>query len=639
MAYHRSYKNNIILIFRINSSNFILLFKQNDSLIIYYLNRDCLLIKHKISIQPPPLALLPIYNENEFVQNSSATLTIGQADLRYLKLAGGIENGAVVFSSGLSSTNPINLANGTAALPSLTFSSDPNLGVYRIGADDLGFSTNGVLRLDLSTTALTSTLPYLGQNGAAANPSLSFSADSTMGIYRIGANDLGFAIGGVLKFDISSTALTSVLPLYLPNGTVSAPSLTFTSDTSNNTGFYRIGEDDLGLATGGIINNENIYAQPQSYSGMSLIVYYPFRNSLLTDVVSGFNLTNNNVVTSATVTDSTQGITLYNAANFVRASSQSLSVNISGNALATAINGNQVSFSFWFYTTLAGNTGDLITLSNSTYGTSVGTSGGRVLIFFNGAGNLDVLFDLNAQATYLEFRYPVNQSQWYHVVITCGPSGSQLFIDSILVTPTYITGNSSTAWQAQPSFVGLYLGCRGATQFADGALKHVAIGNTILTAAMVQNLYLTQVAEVLNLTNSMHGYIGDTDTGLLRQKNDTLALCSAGQTKLRSSTTGITLLNKSETNATATVVLNDQNYQVLLSAASAVAVTLPLSTSGLYSGKQYVLVKVSSTASGAVTISTLSGDTINGSLTSISLTNQYDRIELSCDGANNWWIL
>lgn len=45
--------------------------------------------------------------------------------------------------SSLAATSTVYLANGTAALPSMTFTSDPNLGVFRAGADLLGFATAG----------------------------------------------------------------------------------------------------------------------------------------------------------------------------------------------------------------------------------------------------------------------------------------------------------------------------------------------------------------------------------------------------------------------------------------------------------------------------------------------------------------
>ncbi len=197
---------------------------------------------------------------------------------------------------------------GTASFPSIAFSSDTNTGIYSIGADQIGISTGGTLRLTFSTTALTSTLPYVAPTGAAATPAFTFtgatntgvyaasatavgiSADgavsavfdtgqalflagsaaspgisfltsTNMGLYRIGSDDLGIATSGTLKLTINATALTSTLPYYAPNGSASAPSFTFTNDT--NTGLYYTGTaDTLALTTGGTarmtINTANI---------------------------------------------------------------------------------------------------------------------------------------------------------------------------------------------------------------------------------------------------------------------------------------------------------------------------------------------------------------------------------------------
>jgi len=48
-------------------------------------------------------------------------------------------------------------SNGTVSLPYYSFTSDPNTGMYRVGADQLGWAVNGVKGLDLSTTGLTVT--------------------------------------------------------------------------------------------------------------------------------------------------------------------------------------------------------------------------------------------------------------------------------------------------------------------------------------------------------------------------------------------------------------------------------------------------------------------------------------------------
>jgi hypothetical protein len=68
--------------------------------------------------------------------------------------------------------------NGTVLLPYYSFSADPNSGMYRIGADNIGWSVNGVKGLDLSTTGLTvtGTLDVGGDTSAGDNAAMGYTS-------------------------------------------------------------------------------------------------------------------------------------------------------------------------------------------------------------------------------------------------------------------------------------------------------------------------------------------------------------------------------------------------------------------------------------------------------------------------------
>lgn len=171
---------------------------------------------------------------------------------------------------------------GSAALPSHSFIADPNTGVYSVSADDLGFSTGGTLRLDISTSAVTSTLPWRGQDGAVGAPSLSFSSDTDNGFYRSAADTWNAAVGGVRvtrflssgasnvsftvyggdgtnssgAFVVNNTAASATLFEILgagqaagSDGTAGAPGFSFISDL--DTGFYHVAANQPGVAAGG----------------------------------------------------------------------------------------------------------------------------------------------------------------------------------------------------------------------------------------------------------------------------------------------------------------------------------------------------------------------------------------------------
>lgn len=97
----------------------------------------------------------------------------------------------------------VSLPDGTVAAPSLRFASDPDNGIYRQGADIMGFSKS----IDVNNRVLFAT------DGSASSPSISWRGDPDMGIYRITTNHIGFATGGSLKFDINGLDIRHVLPI------------------------------------------------------------------------------------------------------------------------------------------------------------------------------------------------------------------------------------------------------------------------------------------------------------------------------------------------------------------------------------------------------------------------------------------
>jgi hypothetical protein len=94
--------------------------------------------------------------------------------------------------------------DGTADAPSIAFESDGGNGFYLAGTDSIGASTNGVNRLTLSTTAFTSTLPFVAPLGAAATPSLAFTGDPNTGIYSPGADQLAISTNGVERINVEA---------------------------------------------------------------------------------------------------------------------------------------------------------------------------------------------------------------------------------------------------------------------------------------------------------------------------------------------------------------------------------------------------------------------------------------------------
>lgn len=143
--------------------------------------------------------------------------------------------------------------DGTANAPAMSFAQDTALGSYRIGGSNQGFAASGTLRWDYNATRINlapgyrlqfNNGPFLAESlgaltlgnaslrlthGTAANPSRSYSVESSLGSYRLGLSQEAFAAGGVLRWDYNTTRLNLASGYTLQFG--SGPTLT---DSTNN---------------------------------------------------------------------------------------------------------------------------------------------------------------------------------------------------------------------------------------------------------------------------------------------------------------------------------------------------------------------------------------------------------------------
>lgn len=98
-----------------------------------------------------------------------------------------------------SMTGQMKSSSGTVAAPGIAFSSDTDCGYYRIGADNIGFSIGGVKLWDHSSaaSALTGNLTVTGTlttTGAiAAGGAVTIEGNA---VYRVGGTDVALADGG-----------------------------------------------------------------------------------------------------------------------------------------------------------------------------------------------------------------------------------------------------------------------------------------------------------------------------------------------------------------------------------------------------------------------------------------------------------
>jgi hypothetical protein len=138
---------------------------------------------------------------------------------------------------------PLELTNGTVGTPSLSFDSDTDTGLYRIGANNLGIAANGAKVVDVATTGVgvTGTLSATGvashADGAVGTPGINFTSDPDSGMYRIGANNLGVAVNGAKVLDVATTGLGITGAVSATTGTFSGNIGLTGSNPSVATGF------------------------------------------------------------------------------------------------------------------------------------------------------------------------------------------------------------------------------------------------------------------------------------------------------------------------------------------------------------------------------------------------------------------
>lgn len=146
--------------------------------------------------------------------------------------------------------------DGTASLPSLSFINTPSTGFYSLGGNRIGVTIAGTQTWaftaggDFGTVA---TGKLLAGDGSAASPGYQFNADADTGVYRVGSNNLGLAAGGTLYLQVGTTGAA---------GAIDSPAVGGFSNTINSPGnaavMYTINNDTTnGLSHSAFIARTN----------------------------------------------------------------------------------------------------------------------------------------------------------------------------------------------------------------------------------------------------------------------------------------------------------------------------------------------------------------------------------------------
>lgn len=186
--------------------------------------------------------------ENDIVNITNTTQSTNTTN-GALVVAGGIGIGKNAHINGT-----IHVPRGSAAAPSFAFIPDPSTGIYSFGSNQINVSTNGINRLNVGTSTISSTVPVVVPSGTASDCGLQVSAGSGCGIYSNGANTINFATSGVERLNITSSGYMQLLygQLVVPTGSASTPSISW-AGSSINSGIYLVGTDNVGFSANGTL--------------------------------------------------------------------------------------------------------------------------------------------------------------------------------------------------------------------------------------------------------------------------------------------------------------------------------------------------------------------------------------------------
>lgn len=146
------------------------------------------------------------------------------------------------------------IGNGAAATPSYSFANDPDVGMYRVGADTLGFATAGNLRLSIVAGGITAVPPLYGPDGSAGTPTWSFTNDPDTGVFREAADRVAFAAGGTRMLRVASDLKT--VTAY--GGSSSADNAFVVNNFAANATFFAIRGDGQAEHSAGTAANPGI---------------------------------------------------------------------------------------------------------------------------------------------------------------------------------------------------------------------------------------------------------------------------------------------------------------------------------------------------------------------------------------------
>jgi hypothetical protein len=162
-----------------------------------------------------------------------------------------------------------NFPSGSAAVPSITFDSDLDTGIYNSAANQVSITTAGTERLRIDSAGQIEAVSL----GTAAAPSFSFTTDPNTGIYSPGADQVAISTNGTGRLFVDASGKVGI-NISSPDGTTHVHTATAGAVTANTSADDLVVENSgaggISILTPDANNGSIFFGTPSDAAGAAI---------------------------------------------------------------------------------------------------------------------------------------------------------------------------------------------------------------------------------------------------------------------------------------------------------------------------------------------------------------------------------